>query len=206
MGPPRKSVCSSSDLEAGIADEPVDRTVEVAPTGDTLLDAIAPVLPPRDAGIGAQAVLEEVELPTGPQDPSHFSEGPGRVGDGAEGESGEGGVDGLVGERDVLTVETDELHWHGGRCDALRRQRTSDRRRIDGEDLLDLVGVHRHVEARAEPDLEHDAAETRDGASPVAANLFVAQHDVGQPGYHLLAPCAHAGSVRTPTAQAAGNA
>jgi cell division septation protein DedD len=51
------------DLEARVVQEPVRGPVEVAAAGGELLQTVAAVLPTRDPGLGAQAVLEEVEPP-----------------------------------------------------------------------------------------------------------------------------------------------
>ena len=55
LGPAEVAALQFLDLEAGVSDQPVDRPVEVASTGDPLLGAVAPVLLPGDAGIRAQA-------------------------------------------------------------------------------------------------------------------------------------------------------
>src|SRR5215208_5951994 len=52
------------DLEVGIAHEPIDRTIEVAPGRKPLLETVEAVLPARRGRLGAQAVLEEMEPPT----------------------------------------------------------------------------------------------------------------------------------------------
>ena len=108
-GPGELVVVQVGDLEPGVAHQPFDRAVERASAGDALLHAVETVLPARDAGVGAEAVLEEVERAARPQHPVHLAHGAGGVGNRAQRERAQRGVDRGVVERQVLTVEPDEL-------------------------------------------------------------------------------------------------
>src|SRR4051794_11034782 len=73
------------DLEAGAGDEAVDGPVEAAPAEHAALDGVEPVLPALHLGRRVQAVLHEVQPPTGPQHPADLAEGAIEIGDGAQG-------------------------------------------------------------------------------------------------------------------------
>ena len=88
----------------------VDGTVEVAAAAEPLLDAVeAMLLPCARRRLGAQAVLEEVERAAGSQHPAHLAAAPGDVGDRAQRERAQRGVDRRVVEWEVRAVEADEL-------------------------------------------------------------------------------------------------
>src|SRR5438046_2503390 len=82
--------------------------------------------PPIDVGLGRHAVLQEEEAAAGSQDPVHLAERPPCVGNGAEGEGTEGSVDRLVTEREILTIQADELDRHRRASNTLGRQAASD--------------------------------------------------------------------------------
>ena len=88
-----------ADLEPGVTYQLFDRAVERAAAGDALLDAVQAVLPARDAGVGAEAVLEEVERAARPQHAVHLAHRAGGVGDRAQRERAQRGVDRRVVER-----------------------------------------------------------------------------------------------------------
>ena len=89
------------DRQAGVADEPVDGAGQVASPGDALLEPVEAVLPAGGAGVRGEAVLEEEELPTGPQDPADLAQRAVDVGDRAEREGADDGVRAVVGQVEV---------------------------------------------------------------------------------------------------------
>ncbi len=74
------------DLEPGGADQPVDRTVEVAAAREAALDRIEAVLPGDDVRLVREAVLEEVEATTRAEHAPDFSERDVYLRDRAQGE------------------------------------------------------------------------------------------------------------------------
>lgn len=113
-------------------------------------------------------MLEEVETATRTHHTSQFSECRSHVGNRAQRERAQGTVTGVVGERDLLPVETDVFHPHTAGDDARFGQSAGDVGRLDGVHDVDFIGVGRHVQAGAKADL-HDSPE--------------------EAGRHLAAPC-----------------
>ena len=102
-------VAQLTDVEAGILNQSVDRPVEIAASGDAPLEAVEAVLPPRRGQLGTEPVLEEVEPLSRSQHAKQLVQGLCGVGDGAQCERAERGVDGGIAERQMLSVEAHEL-------------------------------------------------------------------------------------------------
>ncbi len=168
---------------------------EVAAAGDALLEAVEAVLPAGDAGLGAQPVLEEVELAARAQDPAQLVQRGVDVGDGAEGERAECGVDRCVGQRDRLAVEPDELDLDRRRGDPVRSTRPADGRRLDREHPLDLRRIDGDVQPGAEADLDDGAAQAGRDLGAMAADLTVVERDIGQPRDDVIVPESHVSST-----------
>src|SRR5580698_1262502 len=86
------------DGEVGCRQQVDDGPGEVASAGYPLLQRVETPLPAADSLIGGQPVLEEVQSSPGLEDPPHFGEGGGDVGDRAQRPRGQGGVIAVVGE------------------------------------------------------------------------------------------------------------
>ena len=82
------------------------------PPAEPLLDAVEATLVPCHVGLGAEAVLEEVKGAAGSQDPADLVQRPGDVGDGAQREGAQRGVDRCVLEGERGAVEADEFDLH----------------------------------------------------------------------------------------------
>ena len=165
-GPGELVVVDGGDLEAGVAHELLDRAVEVTSAGDASLHTVESVLPARHAGVGAETVLEEVERASGSQHPMDLAHGTAGVGDRAQRERAQRGVDRRVVERQLLAVEPDVTRIAAGDAgDALGRELARHERRVDRVDGRDLGWVDRHVEPGAEADLHDVAVETVGGAA-----------------------------------------
>ena len=86
------------DREPRAGDEIGDRAGEVASAEQALLDRLEAVLPAPDRLVGGESVLEEVERPARLEHPADLAQGGGDVGNGAQGERGQGGVAAVVGQ------------------------------------------------------------------------------------------------------------
>ncbi len=165
--------------------------VDVAAPGDPLLDAVPAVLAARDLRIVGEAVFQEEQPPSRPQDAPHLAQRRVDVGDRAERPRAEGVVDRGVVERDLGPVETDELHGHRRRGEPLRRELAADERGVDRVHLLDLCGVVGHVRAAAEAELHHRAGEPLQRPLPQRAHPLVAEREVDEARQDLVFVEAH---------------
>ncbi len=179
------------DAEPGVGDQLRDRAVEVAAAADPSLDRGEPVLPGGDLRIGRESVLEEVQSATRPQHSAELAQGAGDVGDGAERERADGGVGGVIVERQVLTVEADELDGHAACRGTRLGEASSDRRRFDGEDPVDLGRVVGEVVAGSEPDLDDVARQPGQRAAAWLGEVTPCARLVDDAWQHVVAPDRH---------------
>src|SRR3546814_9831971 len=95
------------DLQSGSLDERRHVLGQLATATGKPLYAVQPALPPGHPGVGGEAVLEEVQPPTGSEQTDDLAQCPRRVRHGAEGERDQGRVIG-PGRVDRLTVRSEE--------------------------------------------------------------------------------------------------
>ena len=132
------------------------RRLQLQPSANARHGAVEAVLPARPACRVRAHVLEEEELPAGPQHARDLLERDLRVGHGAEDERRDDGVERRGGERQRLRAGQDDLGPPAERVEAATELRGH--RLVGlGEGQVDVVGVVRGVEAGAGPDLQHPA-------------------------------------------------
>ena len=193
------------DLEARLTHQRIDGAIEVTAAAQSLLQAVEAVLLVRDGRIGTQAVLEEVEGATRPQHATHLAERARDIGNRAQRERAQGGVDGRVVEWELRTVEADELHVDRRRVDARLREPARDERRIDCVHASHFGWIERDIEPRAESDLDDVAGQRVDGAAPKLHDLARPEQLVGDAGHHLVRPELHGGEPTVPRPGGAGD-
>ena len=144
------------------------------------------MLPAADPLVGGEAVLHEVEGPTGLEDPPDLPQGGGDVGNGAQRPGGQGGVAAVVGEGQRLAVQARPPDGHRRRRQALAGQLPTGVGRFDGGHAADRLRVEGDVEPRAETDLDHLPVEAF--ADPAAQGLerLHAAGDVDDAGQHVF--------------------
>jgi hypothetical protein len=104
------------DFEAGVSDQVGDVAVQVAAAGQLFPAGGDAVLPLAGAIVGGFAVFEEQEFSARFEYPPHLLERCLPVGDGAQGEGQQYGIDGVVLQGDLLPRQVQPLYLDGRLC------------------------------------------------------------------------------------------
>jgi hypothetical protein len=144
------------DREAGRFDEPVGLAREVAAAGQVRPDGgVGSPLKRPQRGARRGDMLEEAQLSAGPQDAVNLRERCGHVGDRAEHERRDGGVERRGGERQFLGDGIHDRHRHGRIARGALRELAQMPLGLDGDHLGDGRRVVREVAPVPGAHLEH---------------------------------------------------
>src|SRR5450755_4793172 len=98
-------VVQNRDLETCIANKLVDCSIQIASATDTLLEAVESVLLVGDCWISRQAMFEKIDLTAGTQHSVQLTKCPTNVRNRAQGECAQSSINGLVTQREYLSVK-----------------------------------------------------------------------------------------------------
>ena len=145
----------SHDLQAGLDDELIDSSVQVAATADNVLNGVQPVLPGCDTLVLAPAMLQKQKYSIRHEDSSDFSECLERIGNRAESPGAHGKIERsvVIGQR--LGCDMLDANGKGLTGGALRDDLGKRISWIDGMELGDGLGVVRQVQSSSNPQFQH---------------------------------------------------
>jgi hypothetical protein len=110
------------DAEPAAREEIPDRAGQVAADGERTPKRVQPALPPGDAGVVGEPVLQEQHAPFGLQNAPDLGERPQRIVDRAEREGDDRGVDRILPQRQRLGRRADDLEGNGAPAGILASQ------------------------------------------------------------------------------------
>ena len=158
------------DVEAGLLDRRLGVAGEMAAARDVWPEGrVGQALDAAAERVVGDHVLVEAQLATGADHATQLGEGLLLVGDRAEDERGDPGVEGCVPGGDPGCHAVDHLDGDGGLGGRLERRLAQHRLGLDGEHALDRLGVEGEVEAVARADLDHLAGEPGEQLAAVLA-------------------------------------
>ena len=130
------------------------------PPEQPFLHGLESMLPAAHSLVRGQAVLDEVQGPSGFEHAPQLGKRGCEIRDRAHRPSGQRGVEAVVLEWERLSVESSSLHRDARRPQAFLGELPADVGRLDRGNPGDSVGIKRDVEPRAEADLNDIALET----------------------------------------------
>jgi 8-oxo-dGTP diphosphatase len=179
------------EQETGPSHEGVWCSGEVAAATAAPLQRFETTLPGNHTRIGGDAVLEEVQSPSGSQDSVELAQHGRRDGDSAQRERQERPVAGAVCEWQRLTVTCHALDGDPARRDAPAREPLSHGCRLDGEHHFDFGRIVLDVEPRPEADLDDTPEEALRDVGPPRSDHGHRTGPVDQAGQDLCSVEAH---------------
>jgi len=165
----------------------------VAAAEHPLLGRIEPSLPAGDRGIRRRAVLGDVDGAAGPEHPGDLLQGGVSIGDGAQREGDENGVDGAVGKIEPLTVEAGPRDRSCAFGTMLGRDVSGPVGRLDGQDARNGLRIQRTVQTRPEAQFQDSAVEPGAGPLTERLNVLGSAGDIDDVREQPISPDTHGG-------------
>jgi len=164
---------------------------QMATPADASLDRIDPLLPSMKSVGSSLAVLEKVERAARLDGSTQLQQRSHRVRDGAQRESEQSGVALVVGQRDFLTIESDEFDIDRRLAKARCCEVASEHCGVDRIDLGDLSWQHGQVVTRTETRLHNDAGQALNRSASPLCDIVGSARLVDDPWKQLVGVIAH---------------
>ena len=132
-----------------------DIPIQPAAIAKPHLEPIQPMLPPLNAGLRAEAVLQKKKTTTGPKNSKHFDDGLAHILNAAKRECADDKIEGSVLERQTFAAKNSLINRDARLIDPSLGQPIHANVRIDGRDLANAHGVMRQIQSCAKPDLQN---------------------------------------------------
>ncbi len=178
------------DAETGHGNGVRDWPCQMAATRQPTPQRVQPVLPFAAVCMWRQAMLQKQQAAAGAQHPPHFLQGAGLIGDAAQSECADDGVETAVGKRQVfgmagLDGEKAGIRWRH----ALMRQRNQLRTGIDARDRADpLAIIKRQIGAATGPQFQHLSGRQRNDPGAPFPKLRTTAGIANQMRHHMPVP------------------
>ena len=145
------------DLQAGLGDEPIDLSVQIAAATDNVLNGIQPVLPGCDLRVFAAPMFQKEKATIRLEDSADFLERCHRIGNGAEGPGAHDKIEGpvVIGQRfggDMLDANGKRLA--GASCRDEFRKKISG---VHGMEPGNGLGIMWQIQSGADSQFQHFA-------------------------------------------------